>query len=191
MHLNSAGIQQAFDCGVDGILCPFIRSADDVRKVIDVAKYPGKDGVEGTRSLYYNARKTFPAGAGALGMLQTYNQMNRSTMIAVQIETKESIDLLDEIIAVPGLDIAFLGPGDLASSMGILAENPMTAFGNARLISAIEKTAAACTRHGVIAGCWAISAKASVDMGFRFMCVGSDIEFMRVNNMNKCLLYSE
>ena len=50
------GIQQCFDLGIDGILVPFIRTAEDVQKAIMVAKYP----TQGDRSLYMNLRRTFP-----------------------------------------------------------------------------------------------------------------------------------
>lgn len=178
---DRSGIQHAFDCGVDGILCPFIRTADDVKKIVEVSKYPGRLRKEGTRSLYVNLRPTFYAGSGPGGMLATYNKMNAKTIVAIQIETAESIDNIAEILSVPGVDIAFIGPGDLASSMGIMCKDPFKFSTDSELNRATDTVLEACLLHKVIPGCWAIDPKSSSDKGFKFMCVGSDMEFLRVS----------
>ena len=178
---DRSGIQHAFDCGVDGILAPFIRTADDVRKVVDVSKYPCQLGKEGTRSLYMNLRPTFHAGAGPVGMLSTYNKMNKRTIVAIQIETVEAIQNIDEILSVPGVDIAFIGPGDLSSSMGVMSKDPFTSFMDPELHRAIDITLEACLSHKIIPGCWALDPKTNSEKGFKFMCVGSDMEYLRVS----------
>ena len=94
------GIQQAFDLGCDGILVPFIRTAQDVRDAVSAAKYPGQDGQEGSRSLYMNLRSHFTAGAGAAGLMAVHHEANANAIVAVQIETKDSIDNLEDILQV-------------------------------------------------------------------------------------------
>merc|ERR1711988_1978236 len=152
------GIQQAFDCGADGILVPYVNTADDVRAAISVAKYPGKEGKEGTRSLYLNIRSQYPGGIE--NFFKYYNTDNQTTIVACQIETADAVKNLDEILQVPGLDIAFIGPGDLCSSMGLLdkhAENPMGAFADPEFQAAVGAVANGCAKYGVVPGFWASS----------------------------------
>lgn len=178
---DNAGIQQAFDCGVDGILVPSIRTASEVQQAVTASKYPGVGGNEGDRSLYVNLRPQFPLGGGVLGMMGSYNGANKTTLVAVQIETREAVENLDEILAVPGLDLVFIGPGDLASSMGLLASHGPGAFSHPDFGAALGKVLAGCAKPGVdvIPGMWALDTKLAINSGFKFLCVGSDIEFLR------------
>lgn len=175
------GIQQALDMGCDGILVPFIRTAQDVRDAISVAKYPGKEGKEGTRSLYMNLRcGQLAKGGGAPGFIGVHHDANPNSIVAVQIETADAVANLDEILQVPGLDIAFIGPGDLASSMGLLASKELGAFGEPEFGAACGKVVELCNKYGVVPGMWgSLDVKGTAANGFKFIMVGSDIEYMR------------
>ena len=71
-----------FDCGADGILAPSVNTADDVRAAVAVAKYPGKGGKEGTRSLYVNIRAQYPGGMENL--MEKALTDNKRTIVAVR-----------------------------------------------------------------------------------------------------------
>ena len=73
-------------------------------------RYP----TEGTRSVYFPQRCTNKEGL--LGYVQN---SNKHVMVALQVETKSCIDNMEEIAAVPGVDILFLGQNDLCMSMGL------------------------------------------------------------------------
>lgn len=174
------GIQQAFDLGCDGILVPFINTADDVKKAIASAKYPGREGKEGTRSLYLNLRKTLAHGGGAGGMMSSYLDANPNTIVAIQIETAEALRNLDEIMAVPELDIAFVGPGDLCSSMGLLTEKQFEGFADPAFTSAVSQVAETAKKYGVIPGMWgSMDIEGTIANGFQWVIVNSDAEFLR------------
>ena len=146
------GIQYAFDLGSDAILVPCSRTAEDVKHAVSCAKYPvngpGSDG--GSRSVYLNLRPQFPGGFGSL-FDYVSTSGNASTIVAAQIETKDAYENIDEICAVPGLDIAFIGPGDLAVDMGLAKEVGMPAcWGDPRFVEAETKIGAACKKASTI-----------------------------------------
>lgn len=170
---DRAGIQQCVDCGADGIFVPYVNTAEDIRQVVSYAKYP----TVGTRSLYVNLRPTFEHGAGLPGLMGYYTRANSDVMVAVQIETKSAIDNLDEITAVKGLDLAFIGPGDLASSLGLLHKG-FGAFADPLFVESVGKTLGSCQKNGVIPGFWSTTVE-TVQAGFKFLAAGSDIEYMR------------
>ncbi len=109
------GVQQNIlrflDAGVIGAQIPLVNTGEQARAVVEAVKYPplGKRGLAGVR-------------AGSFGILESMGDYvasaNRETLVIVQVETTEALDNLDDIIAVDGVDVIFLGPSDLSSSMG-------------------------------------------------------------------------
>merc|ERR550514_1763659 len=180
------GIQQAFDVGADGILVPYVNTADDVRAAVSVAKYPGKEGKEGTRSLYLNIRAQYPGGVE--NFMKGALTDNKRTIVAVQIETAAAVENLDEILQVPGLDIAFIGPGDLCSSMGLLDEHQGPgAFGDPRFGGALQKVLEGCAKNDVIPGFWSTpdNYPMMVQMGFKFVVVSADLHSCQASIQNE------
>ena len=72
---------------------------------------------------------------------------NEQLLTIVQIETQEAVDRIDEIAAVPGVDVLYLGPGDLSVALGIpgQVEDP-------RVVEVAEQIVRACEQHSKIAG---------------------------------------
>ena len=105
-------ILQVLDRGVMGVQVPHVNSARDAREVIAAVKYHplGNRGLAaGTRAAVYDAH----------GTLADYVQAaNEATLIAVQLEEQTAIDNIDELLAVDGIDVFFIGPSDLSQSMG-------------------------------------------------------------------------
>src|SRR5712691_3257797 len=107
---DRGGIQQTLDLGADGVLVPYINTADEARQAISCCKYP----TAGTRSVYFPQRSMNKAG-----LLGYAGSANDNIIVALQVETASCIENIDEIAAVPGVDILFLGQNDLCMSMGL------------------------------------------------------------------------
>lgn len=175
------GIQQALDLGADGILIPCSRTAADVAHGVSCAKYPvhGPGSEGGSRSVYVNLRPQLPGGFPAL-FDYVNKRGNEETIIAAQIETKDALENIEEICKVPGLDIAFVGPGDLCTDMGLVKEHGLpAAFGTPEFGAAIKKIADTAKANGVIPGFWNDDVAGKAEMGYRFMVVDGDIHSMQ------------
>ena len=107
-------VKPVLDAGAPGIIVPQVRSAAEVRRVVDACRYPplGDRGFGPHRpSNYGRAFSDFDAFV---------EDMNRDLFVSVQIEHVEAYRELDAIAAIPGLDSLVIGPVDLSSSMGVL-----------------------------------------------------------------------
>src|SRR5271169_5361240 len=107
---DRGGIQQSLDMGADGVLVPYINTADEARQAVSCCRYP----TAGTRSVYFPQRSMNRAG-----LLGYAGKANENTIVALQVETADCIKNIAEIAAVPGVDILFLGQNDLCMSMGL------------------------------------------------------------------------
>ena len=105
-------ILKALDRGAMGIQVPHVNTAGEVRRVVQAARYHPL----GSRGLAAGTR----AGNYGFGLsLSDYcNQANRETLVCIQLEEVEALHNLDEILAVEGVDVFFIGPSDLSQSMG-------------------------------------------------------------------------
>ena len=104
-------ILRYLDAGALGVQIPMVNNAALARAVVDSVKYPpvGKRGLAAVRA----------NGHGLTGPLGDYTRLaNAETLVVVQIETREAIGNLDEIMAVEGVDVIFIGPNDLSTSLG-------------------------------------------------------------------------
>jgi 2-dehydro-3-deoxyglucarate aldolase/4-hydroxy-2-oxoheptanedioate aldolase len=130
-------IARSLDAGAQGLMLPRIKSADEVRSAVDWMKYPPR----GVRGSTLSRGHTNFLGGDVASVMQ---EANEETFLVVQIETREAVDHLDEIVSVPGVDAALIGPNDLAIALGVTGRmrDPM-------LEDAIERTLAACRHHHV------------------------------------------
>jgi 4-hydroxy-2-oxoheptanedioate aldolase len=105
-------ILQVLDRGVMGVQVPHVNTAADAREVIAAVKYypAGRRGLAaGTRAAVYDSHGTLADYVAAA---------NEETLIAIQLEERAAIDNIDELLAVEGIDVFFIGPSDLSQSMG-------------------------------------------------------------------------
>lgn len=132
-------LAQSLDSGAQGVMIPRITSVEQVQQAVQIVKYPpvGQRGNALSRG-YTN----FKAGP----VTEVMAQANEETMVVIQIETRAALDQIDAIVAVPGVDVAFIGPNDLSIALGVPGQ-PTSPV----LVSAIETVMAACQRHGVTA----------------------------------------
>jgi 4-hydroxy-2-oxoheptanedioate aldolase len=105
-------ILQFLDAGVSAVMMPGIKTAEDVRRLVDAVKYPplGARGLGPVRAADYLM--------GSLNQAQYVEYANAQTLVLPQIEDMECINNLDEILKVEGVDGFIIGPRDLAMSMG-------------------------------------------------------------------------
>lgn len=108
-------ILRLLDTGVQGCHVPWIRDAADADAAVRAVKYEPR----GERGLA-NARA---AGYGQRSSLGEYvRKANEETLVVVQVETASAVAQVDEIAAVDGVDVVFLGPADLSQSLGVPGE---------------------------------------------------------------------
>lgn len=114
---DNSGIQKALDRGAKGIQVPMVNTKADAQAVVRKTKFPPY----GTRGTAYSVRA---ARFGNDSGKEYLEAANRNTLVVVHIETPEAVKNFDEIISVPGIDIAFIGPTDLSVTMGYQLEGP-------------------------------------------------------------------
>lgn len=107
-----ATILRFLDTGVQGLHVPNINSAAEAEAVIQAVKYHprGQRGLAGVRAANYGQ-------AGALG--EYVQKANAETLVVLHIESAEAVENLPGILAVPDVDVAFLGPTDMSQSLGL------------------------------------------------------------------------
>jgi 2-dehydro-3-deoxyglucarate aldolase/4-hydroxy-2-oxoheptanedioate aldolase len=111
---DEVAIKRILDTGVMGVLVPYVNSRHEAEAAVAACRYPprGVRGVAGS-----------PRAAGYTGNTAEYlASANDEIIVMVAVETTESVDNLDEILSIPDLDGVFIGPMDLASSMGHLGD---------------------------------------------------------------------
>ena len=167
---DRGGIQQALDLGADGILVPYINSADEARHAVATARYP----TQGTRSVYFPQRST-----NKDGLLGYVGNANKNVIVALQVETASCINCMEDIAAVPGVDILFLGQNDLCMSMGLYEkyEFPHMYTSN-ELGAATDKLVSEAKKNGVILGLFLFGTSRVAEFmnkGFTFISIGNDL----------------
>jgi 2-keto-3-deoxy-L-rhamnonate aldolase RhmA len=131
-------IAQSLDAGAQGVVIPRIYHPDQVREAVKITRYPpeGRRGNALSRG-YTN----FKSGV----VSEVMAAVNQETLLIIQIETRQALDSVEEIVAIPGVDAAFIGPNDLSIALGLPGQ-----IESPEVEAAIERTIAACQRHNVI-----------------------------------------
>jgi len=167
------GIQQALDLGADGVLIPYINTAEEARQAVSCNKYP----TAGTRSVYFPQRSMNKAG-----LLGYASNANQNLIVALQVETASCIENIAEIAAVPGVDILFLGQNDLCMSMGLFEkyEFPQM-YTSPELGAATQKLVEHAVKNKVILGLFLFgTARVGefLEKGFSFFSIGNDLHHL-------------
>src|SRR5579864_4256706 len=169
-YADRPGIQQALDMGADGVLIPYINTADEAREAVSCAKYP----TVGTRSVYFPQRSMNRAG-----LLGYAGNWNNEGIVALQVETASCIENMAEIAAVPGVDILFLGQNDLCMSMGLYNKYEFPhMYTSPELGAATDKLVEQARKNKVILGLFLFgTARVGefLEKGFTFISVGNDL----------------
>jgi 2-keto-3-deoxy-L-rhamnonate aldolase RhmA len=110
---NPVFIQRALDIGGMGVLVPMVKTADEAQAIVDATRYPpqGRRGWGPLRASQYTVDNE-----------DYFYQANDNILVFLLIETKEAVENLEAIAAVPGVDVLYIGMWDLCLSMGL---NPL------------------------------------------------------------------
>jgi 4-hydroxy-2-oxoheptanedioate aldolase len=169
-YADRPGIQQSLDLGADGVLIPYINTADEARQAISCARYP----TVGTRSVYFPQRSM-----NKDGLLGYAGGANNNIIVALQVETADCIKNIAEIAAVPGVDILFLGQNDLCMSMGLYEKYEFPhMYTSPELGAATETLVAEARKNNVILGLFLFGTSRVgefLDKGFSFVSIGNDL----------------
>ena len=160
-----APLSRPLDVGARGVMVPRVETRQQAEDVVSALKY----APQGRRGVALGiAHDLYRAGGG-----EFFAKANEETTVILLLETAKAFENLEEIVSVPGVDVAWVGHYDLTTSMGIPAQ-----FGHKRFLAAMEALVAACKRHGVTPGFLPPdpgSAEHWVTKGFRMLSLGSDI----------------
>jgi 2-dehydro-3-deoxyglucarate aldolase/4-hydroxy-2-oxoheptanedioate aldolase len=160
-HLVARGL----DLGAQGVMVPAVESAEEARAVAAAARYPPL----GRRGFGLVYRDDWEPD----GVPETLEKANAETLVLLQIETAAGLEAVDEIAAVPGVDVLWIGHFDLTASLGIAG-----AFASDRYREAVDRVLAAGRRHGKPVGIVAGSVedgRALIGRGFRLVGYSFDL----------------
>ncbi len=164
---DPAMIKRALDAGAYGLVIPMVNSREEAIRAVKAAKYPPA----GIRS-YGGPRVRLYGGA------DYFEHANEEIAIIVQIEHIDAVNRIDEILSVEGVDGFFIGPSDLAISMGL---KPSLNQENPEYVAAVDKSLSAGKKYGVPGGILVGSPEAAnerIAQGFRFIGLSSDEGFL-------------
>ena len=157
-------IKRMLDAGAQTLLIPMVNSAAEARAAVAATRYPpeGVRGVSGlTRATQFGRIPGYLAGAA------------KEICVIAQIETQTALDALEEIAAVPGIDGLFVGPADLAASLGFGANQTDPAL-RAKVIETICRIKAAGKPAGLLTGDPVLQ-RQSLEVGVDFLALGVDV----------------
>lgn len=164
-------VKWVLDCGAGGVLIPVLRDAKDARHAVDICKY----GPLGSRGFGPNRASGFWSNTDYVG------SANRNVFLICQIELASAVEVADEICCVKGLDGVWIGPGDLAQSLGHLNDPA-----HPEVQGAIARVIEAANRHGIAWGMPVGSSeecKRRIHSGGTLMVLGSDTRLIRSGAM--------
>ncbi|MBY8341059.1 aldolase/citrate lyase family protein [Streptomyces spinosirectus] len=163
--LDAGEIGRALDAGARGVIVPMIECAESAARAAAAVRYP-------------------PVGSRSWGPFAPYwgraevgvEEANRHVVCGVMVETRAGLDRVDEIAATPGVDMVFVGPYDLALSLGVPLDD-LVAGDKGELRAVVS----ACRAHDVIPGVYAGSsarARQLAGMGFEVLAARSDRDLL-------------
>jgi 2-keto-3-deoxy-L-rhamnonate aldolase RhmA len=158
-------IASILDVGAAGVMVPMVEGIDEARSVVEWAKYPPL-GRRGVGLLYRDEHE--PGGPAP-----TMVRVNEDQLLILQIETRAALEEVEQIAALDGVDVLWVGHFDLTASMGITAQ-----FEHADFLAALERVVAACRAHGKAAGIMVASVedgRKALERGFRAIAYSGDL----------------
>ena len=133
-------LKPILDLGPAGVIIPMVNNAEIARKAVSACKYPVHGGERGFATRRQNCYNAIP--------ISEYVAMSEhDPMVIVQIEHKEAVENIDEILAVPGIDSVCIGPYDLSTSYGKPGQ-----FDDPEIANAIDTVRAKTKAAGVMLG---------------------------------------
>ncbi len=166
-------IKRALDVGARSLLIPFVQNAEEARRAVAATRYPPL----GIRGVARAIR------ANDYGRIQDYHRnAHLDTCVLVQLETGAALNEIEAVAAVEGVDGIFIGPSDVAASLGHLGD-PKDPAVQAAIKDAAPRIRAAGRSAGFLTGN-ADEAEAMFELGFNFTAVGNDVSILAGNLTN-------
>jgi 4-hydroxy-2-oxoheptanedioate aldolase len=157
-------IKRFLDVGAQSLLIPYVQSADEARAAVAATRYP-PGGIRGVSAL---------TRATSFGRVKDYPQRAADEIaLLVQVETQAGLDAIEAIAAVEGVDGIFIGPGDLAASLGHIGD-----LKHSKVVAAVEDAITRIVATGKPAGILtgdADFAQRCILLGSTFTAVGVDV----------------
>ncbi|HMC66299.1 MAG TPA: aldolase/citrate lyase family protein [Gemmataceae bacterium] len=161
-----ATVMRPLEAGAGGIMAAQVKSARQACEIVQWAKFfpLGMRGINSTGS---------DGRYGSMKLLDYMHKANAETFVAIQIEHADAVAEVEEIAAIPGVDVLFIGPADLSQSMSIPGE-----WSHPRFWQAVESVAQAARNHRIH---WGIlpptkeHAARCVELGCRMLSLGLDV----------------
>lgn len=164
-----AAVTRCLESGAGGVMAAQITSAEHAEQFVQWAKFAPR----GHRGLNTSGRD---AGFAALSVTEFCEKANRETFVAIQIETLGALNECDQIAAIDGVDLLFIGPADLSQSLGVTGD-----FFHPKCIEAMDRVAEACRKHGKHWGAVCVNpehAERMIDRGCRLLSVTNDVRLV-------------
>jgi 4-hydroxy-2-oxoheptanedioate aldolase len=166
-------IKQVLDMGAFGVMVPFVDTREEALSIVRAMRYPQPRGSEiaeprGMRGSSPGIASWFWGAPDYSARADVWPHNPRGELLAVlQIESREGVENIDEIITVPGLGAIFIGPADLSLSYGVPGSHP-------DVVAAIDRVLQACLDHGVPCGITtnSNSVEERLAQGFTFVTIG-------------------
>ena len=145
-------IARTLDAGAGALQIPMVNTAAHAARLVQMVKYPRANGIAGISGQRGSAFSTRAAGYGAFGGPDHAKVSNEGIALIVMIETPEGVANAAAIAAVDGVDAVFIGPNDLAHSMGFESR-----WGDAPVQAAMQSAVTAIAGAGKCAGILALT----------------------------------
>ena len=164
-----ATVMRPLEAGAGGVMAAMVRSVREAEQVLHWAKFQPRGG-RGVNGTGVDGRYGTYPGA------DYFRKSNAESIVAIQIEHKDAVAVVEQIAALPDLDFLFIGPADLSQSMGLLGQ-----WEHPEMWKAIERVAKAAAANKLP---WAILpqnaayARRCVDLGCRILSLGIDAWFI-------------
>lgn len=156
-------IMRALDAGALGVIVPLVNDAGEAARAVSACRFP-PDGV----------RSYGPIRASGVVGSKAPADLGAEVVCIVQIETREGLENAEEIAAIPGLDGVYVGPADLALSLGLSLDSAGEDPGH---VEAVERIREACQKNGIavgVHGASGVSAREYAERGYSMVNVGVD-----------------
>ncbi|WP_166830341.1 HpcH/HpaI aldolase family protein [Thalassoroseus pseudoceratinae] len=175
-------VTKCLEAGTGGVMAAQIFTADQARQFVQWSRfYP--HGCRGLNTGGYDGKYATTPPA------EFCEQANKNSYIAIQIETLSSVDEVDEIAAIEGVDSLFVGPSDLSQALGVTGQ-----FFHEKCLEAIDRVAAACRNHGKSWGAVCVSPEHGemlVDKGCRLLSPTNELKMFSAGIASTKNVYSK
>ena len=166
---NASKITTALDTGAEAVQVPNLATAEHARDAVRAARYFEPGGERGTspynRGANYNMGTPFDA-----------RKLDEEQILIIQVEGEEGLANLDSILAVPGYDGIFLGPNDIARSLGLAGQ-----MAHPKVVSAVEKAAARIREKGIFVGTFCATVEQAhqwIKLGVQYISIRTDLHIL-------------